>query len=117
MRAINSLNPCQLSALSSRLSASQQRSASALPLLVLLVRADHAHHAAAADHLALVTNPFDRRSHLHDTLSILADGSAFARARLHRRYGVSSPGYSPGIHATSEGGPQPSFSTIRPRVR
>src|SRR6478735_1942120 len=65
----------------SALSASRRRSA--LPLLVLLVRADHAHHTAAADHLALVTNPFDRRSHLHDTLSR----------------------------------PQPSFSTIRPRVR
>src|ERR1700741_4330141 len=36
-----------------------------LPLLVLLIRADHPHHAAAADDLALVTHPFDRRSDLH----------------------------------------------------
>ena len=36
-----------------------------LPLLVLLVRADHPHHAAATDDLALVANPLDRRSDLH----------------------------------------------------
>src|SRR5205809_2115622 len=36
-----------------------------LSLLVLLVRADHAHHAAAANDLALVTDSLDRRSYLH----------------------------------------------------
>jgi hypothetical protein len=36
-----------------------------LPLLVFLVRADHPHHATAADDLALVANPFDRRSDFH----------------------------------------------------
>src|SRR5579862_6921285 len=36
-----------------------------LPLLVLLIGTDHPHHAVAADDLALVTNPFDRRSYLH----------------------------------------------------
>jgi hypothetical protein len=30
-----------------------------LPLLVLLIRADHADHAAAADDLALVANTLD----------------------------------------------------------
>jgi hypothetical protein len=30
-----------------------------LTLFVLLIRADHPHHAAAADDLALVANPFD----------------------------------------------------------
>jgi hypothetical protein len=30
-----------------------------LPLLVLLIRADHPHHAAAADDLAFVTNTLD----------------------------------------------------------
>src|SRR5437016_869456 len=36
---------------------------------MLLIRADHPHHAAAADDLALVTNPFDRRSYFHKTFS------------------------------------------------
>src|SRR2546426_5835627 len=36
-----------------------------LPLFMFRIRADHPHHAAAADDLALVANPFDRRSHLH----------------------------------------------------
>src|SRR5690349_4170411 len=36
-----------------------------LPLLVLRVRADHAHHAAAPHNLALVANPFDRCSDFH----------------------------------------------------
>src|SRR5438445_5078286 len=36
-----------------------------LPLLVLLVRADDAHHALAAHHLALDTDFPDRRPHLH----------------------------------------------------
>jgi hypothetical protein len=31
----------------------------ALPLFMFLIRADHAHHAAAAHDLALVTDPFD----------------------------------------------------------
>ncbi len=35
---------------------------------MLLVRADHAHDAAAADDLALVANPFDRCSYLHSDL-------------------------------------------------
>ena len=39
-----------------------------LPLLVLLVRADHPHHAAAADDLALVANPLHRCSDLHRRL-------------------------------------------------
>src|SRR6185369_4104320 len=36
-----------------------------LPLLVLRVGADHAHHAAAAHDLALVANPFDRCPYFH----------------------------------------------------
>src|SRR5919107_1264452 len=40
---------------------------SALPLLVLLVRADHAHHTLAPHDLALVTDFLDRRSDLHET--------------------------------------------------
>jgi hypothetical protein len=36
-----------------------------LSLLVLLIRADHPHHAAAPDDLALVANPPNRCSHLH----------------------------------------------------
>jgi len=39
-----------------------------LSLLVFLIRADHPHHAAAPDDLALVANPFHRRSHFHDYL-------------------------------------------------
>ena len=37
-----------------------------LPLLVLLIRADHAHDTAPAHDLALVANTFHGRSHLHD---------------------------------------------------
>src|SRR5437762_10373871 len=33
---------------------------------MLLIRADHAHDASTAHDLALVANPFDRRSDLHD---------------------------------------------------
>src|SRR5437868_3831152 len=36
-----------------------------LPLLVLLIRANDAHDAAAPDDLALVANSLDRCSHLH----------------------------------------------------
>jgi len=39
-----------------------------LPLFVLLIRADHPHHAAAPDDLALVANPLDRRSDFHCNL-------------------------------------------------
>ena len=62
-----------------------------LPLLVLRVRADDAHHPTAADHLALVTNPFDRRSDLHDVLCL--------------------PGYALRLCL-----PDYAFRTIRPRV-
>src|SRR5438552_3126478 len=49
-----------------------------LPLLVFCVRADHAHHAAAAHELELVTNFFDRCSDLHSFapgLWLMASGS------------------------------------------
>src|SRR5438093_9799618 len=36
-----------------------------LPLLVARVGAQHAHHARAADHLALLADRLDRRPHLH----------------------------------------------------
>src|SRR5882672_10531599 len=36
-----------------------------LPLFVFRVHADDPHHAFAMDHLALVANLFDRRSHFH----------------------------------------------------
>ena len=39
-----------------------------LPLLVLLVRADHPDHPTAADDLALVADLFDRRSDFHGRL-------------------------------------------------
>jgi len=39
-----------------------------LTLFVFLVRADHAHHAAAAHDLALVTDSLHRCSDLHDPL-------------------------------------------------
>src|SRR4029079_3201562 len=42
-----------------------------LPLLVLLIRADHAHHATAADDLALVANSLHRCSDLHNFSTIL----------------------------------------------
>ena len=42
---------------------------SSLPLFVLLIRADHPHHPAAADDLALVTNP------LTDALTFIAESS------------------------------------------
>src|SRR6476469_4456410 len=38
---------------------------SALPLLVLLIRADHAHDASPTHDLALVANSLDRRSDFH----------------------------------------------------
>jgi len=38
---------------------------------MFLIRADHPHHAAAADDLALVANPFDRCSDLHNFSTIL----------------------------------------------
>ena len=41
----------------------------ALALLVLRILAENPDHPLAADDLALVTHAFDRRSHLHDTLS------------------------------------------------
>src|SRR4029077_10747300 len=47
-RQINACNTCHMNYLS-------------LPLLVLLIRADHAHDALPAHDLALVTNPFYRR--------------------------------------------------------
>ena len=57
---------------------------------MLLVRADHAHHAAAADDLALVANPLDRRSDLHNRPHSL-DPHTFRRsARASRSRGVSS---------------------------
>ena len=59
----------------------------ALPLFVLLVRADHADDAAAAYDLALVTDPFDRRSNFHATLSILR----LRALTIPCRYGVTSP--------------------------
>jgi hypothetical protein len=37
----------------------------ALPLLVARILADHPHHTAAADHLALVTDLFDAGSNFH----------------------------------------------------
>jgi hypothetical protein len=47
---------------------------------MFLIRADHAHHTAASDDLALVANPFDRCSDLHnflyDDLQLLDDPSA-----------------------------------------
>src|SRR5829696_7325240 len=67
--------------------------ASSLPLLVLLIGANHAHDAFAPDNLALVTHPLDRRSHLHDITvsSIIAsarrsvpDPRPWARARRAR---------------------------------
>jgi hypothetical protein len=39
---------------------------SALPLLVALVRADHEHHAATADDLAVLADLFDGRTNFHD---------------------------------------------------
>src|SRR3954467_14235077 len=41
------------------------RTSLALPLLVLLVRANHAHDAAAPDDFALVADSLHRRSHFH----------------------------------------------------
>src|SRR6185436_8451967 len=42
-----------------------------LSLLVLLIGTNHAHDAAAPHDLAFVTNPFDRRPHLHEILSTI----------------------------------------------
>src|SRR4029453_16136912 len=42
-----------------------------LPLLVLLVRADHVHHAGAGNDLVLVANAFHRCSHLHNFSTML----------------------------------------------
>src|SRR3954471_1998561 len=41
-----------------------------LPLLVFLVAADHPHHTAAPDDLALVANPLDRCPDLHNFSTI-----------------------------------------------
>src|ERR1041385_3610362 len=45
---------------------------SLLPLLVFRVRADDPHRALAADDLAVLTNPFDARSNLHDIITLSA---------------------------------------------
>jgi hypothetical protein len=41
------------------------RKESTLPLLVALVAADHEHHPAAADDLAVLADLFDGRTNLH----------------------------------------------------
>src|SRR5919202_4545793 len=45
--------------------------ASALPLLVARVRADHEHPPVAADDLALLTHRLDRRSYLHGPFRLM----------------------------------------------
>jgi hypothetical protein len=47
---------------------------------MFLIRADHPHHAAAADDLALVTNPFDRRPNFHKPL--VASGQLPAASKI-----------------------------------
>jgi hypothetical protein len=44
----------------------ERRAILALPLLVAGVFADHADDALPLDQLALIANPADARSHLHD---------------------------------------------------
>jgi hypothetical protein len=51
-----------------------------LTLLVFLIRADHPHHPAAADDLALVANSLDRSSYLHCIL-IPGSGADLPRTR------------------------------------
>jgi hypothetical protein len=49
---------------------------------MFLIRTDHPHDSAAADDLALVANPFDRRAYLHDqSLQLLYDSPARQIAR------------------------------------
>src|SRR3954467_5399308 len=56
-----------------------------LPLLVFLVRANHAHDAAAPDDFALVADSLDRSSYLHCNLNLTASPrSAPARHRSAR---------------------------------
>src|SRR5581483_6513179 len=56
-----------------------------LPLLVFLVRADHAHHAAATHDLALVANPFDRRSYFHSLPTILPRVTSVGESSIRTR--------------------------------
>jgi hypothetical protein len=53
--------------------------ASALPLLVTRVLADHQHVAVTADDLALLAHRFDRRSYLHDALTWVETSCAGGR--------------------------------------
>src|SRR5215213_10939116 len=59
-----------------------------LSLFVLLVRADHSDHPAAADHFALIANLFNRRSDLHSRFSLLQllDDPAPPRVIRHQRH-------------------------------
>src|SRR5215813_2174690 len=61
-----------------------------LTLLVLLVRADHAHHAAAADDLALVTDSLDRRSYLHSFWTILPRVTSLGLSSSRTRSPIST---------------------------
>src|SRR5215831_7644454 len=55
-----------------------------LTLLVLLIRANHAHHAAAAHDLALVTNSLYRCPNFHvRPLAIVPPAARFDRGRCH----------------------------------
>src|SRR6478752_2300450 len=58
-----------------------------LTLLVLLVGANHAHDTLAAHHLALVADSFNRRSDLHNRVSLsqLLDDPAAAWIIRHQR--------------------------------
>lgn len=60
--------------------------ASALPLLVARVLADHAHDTLSPHYLALLTNSLDRRSHLHRS-----SHSRFDPARRRRQGVVGLP--------------------------
>ena len=55
-----------------------------LPLLVFLVRANHAHDAAAPDDLALVANPLDRSSYFHNDPARLRP-SRYSRSTIRPR--------------------------------
>src|SRR5260370_31959521 len=66
-----------------------------LTLLVLRVDANHPHHAAPVDHLALVTNLFNRCSYFHNPYSSLAEllvavhnpaARQIVRRELHRNF-------------------------------
>ena len=61
-----------------------------LTLFVLLIRADHPHHAAAADDLALVTDSLHRRSDLHVCSSNLSALSICTIRRVRDPTGDSS---------------------------